>query len=434
MVTPQSQPMTQAEIDIREAIQRDGRVTFARFMDLALFSPGGYYPSVRAQPGGRLKDFFTSPAAHPLFGWLLAGQLDEIWTLLGKPQPFDVVELGAGDGLLARDVIQGAQQLKLGFLEALRYTLADRTVPKIKLEAGLPQTRRVVTDGMPLSNVGCVVGCVLSNELLDAFPVHRFCMQGGKLLEVYVSLKGDRFTEVLGEPSTDALGERAQFAAPRGLPDGFRGEVCLALDEWVRQVAGMLSRGVVLTVDYGGASEELYAPEHTTGMLRCYYRHTVSGNPYVRVGRQDITTHVDFTVLTRLGAATGLLQLGYTTQRAFLQNLGADSFLQALSSRQLQPHELALNQAAMKELRKPEGLGRFRLLAQGKRVDDFLLTGFDPKGNAWRTVLKKFQVLPVPLLTPEHMTPPLVHIPSPFIESSEHALQGLWPDEDSSHT
>lgn len=411
-----------AELAIREAITREGRITFAHFMELALFSSsGGYYSVLRsrrgvAEPAGR--DYFTAPMAHPLFGHLLSMQLAEVWDLLDRPAPFWIVEPGSGDGLLARDILSGLERLAPDCFAAARYVLADRAAPNTGEAPTSGALQRIVTAGLPLRGVA---GCVLSNELLDAFPVHRFQVSDGAPQEVYVTLRHGRFAEELGPPSSAPLAERLQAlrrAAP-GMVEGLRGEVCLALGGWVDEVSCALERAIVLTLDYGDTAERLYSSKRGNGTLQCYYRHTVSGNPYVRVGRQDITAHVDFTALARLGEQAGLSTLGHTTQGQFLRNLGADLFLHTLRSLadQLPQNTIAANRMAMLELVRPEGFGNFKVLAQGKGLGRVALSGFAEANPVRERLARLLPELPVPLLTDVHA--PLLagkypHVAQPF--------------------
>jgi SAM-dependent MidA family methyltransferase len=271
------------------------------------------------------------------------------------------------------------------------------------------------------------VGCVLSNELVDAFPVHRFQVQGGALREVFVTLRDGRFVEELGEPSSARLGERLESirqAAP-GVGEGWRGEVCLAAEGWVGEVARSLKRGVVLTVDYGDITERLYAPERRGGTLQCYFRHTVSGSPYVRVGRQDITAHVDFRSLAALGEGAGLKTLGYATQGQFLRNLGADLFVQVLreAGRELSQESVAPDRMGMLELVRPEGFGNFKVLAQSKGLDDATLSGFQVENAVRERVRTLGRALPLPLLSREHA--PLLAGRYPHAAEAQHLGRGV---------
>ena len=395
--------MQPAEARLRALIQQQGPITFSRFMQEALFASGvGYYSSPRhLEEHG---DYFTSPAAHPLFGTLLAIQLQQMWELLDEPSTFTVVELGAGSGLLAAQITSAQTTVAPAFTSALRYIAVDRFAPAgpaTTRAAGGSQT--VVAQGIPVRGV---VGCLLSNELLDAFPVHRFQVHGGRLREVFITLEGDGFAETLDEPSTPELSRRVDEAVEAPLPEGFRGEVCLLIDPWVGQVAAALQRGFVLTVDYGDTARGLYSLRRSKGTLQCYYRHTVSANPYVRVGRQDITAHVDFGAVMEAGRRHGLADIGYTTQGEFLANLGAQAFAQALEHRArrsaLPQRTVLANRMAMTELLRPEGLGGFRVLAQGKGVGSPSLWGFEPHNPKRRELEKRSATLTAPLLSDAH--------------------------------
>ena len=210
------------------------------------------------------------------------------------------------------------------------------------------------------------MGCVVSNELLDAMPAHRFEMSGGRPCEVYVALDSEgRFVEALDEPSTGLIRERVASIG-RELRDGFRGEVNAGLGAWVAEVAEALARGYVLTIDYGYEADELYSDERSRGTLQTYYRHTDSGSPYQRVGRQDMTAHVDFTVLIDEGRAGGLRPVFLTTQGEFLDSLGYARMEESLGEVGIGAVERHSNLRAMRRLVDPEGLGRFRVLVQDK--------------------------------------------------------------------
>ena len=173
---------------------------------------------------------------------------------------------------------------------------------------------------------------MLSNELLDAFPVHQVTVQGGVLKEVYVTVDGDDLVVVAGEPSTIRLADRLDSLGIQ-LQEGQTAEVNLGLDRWVEEASQTLSRGFVLTVDYGRTAADLYSAEQRfRGTLTTYYRHTQTDAPLQRIGLQDMTAQVDFSSLIELGRRQGLEPLGYTTQREFLSNLGLARFRRRLSS------------------------------------------------------------------------------------------------------
>ena len=258
---------------IERLIAEHGRITFARFMELALYGPGGYYVS---GDRSRTGDYYTAPVAHPAFGALLAVQVRQLWELMGSPSRFHVVEVGAGGCQLAQSFLDYASSLSPAFARALEYVAVDCSI------AGTADVRLQPVRGFGLPFRG-VEGCVLSNELPDAFPVHRFAIRDGRALEVYVTLEDGRLGEVLDEPSTPRIEQRLSGLGLE-LADGFRGEVNLALDDWMEEASRGLARGLVLTIDYGHEARDLYSAQRSGGTLRCYYDHTLQGDPYRRVG------------------------------------------------------------------------------------------------------------------------------------------------------
>ena len=371
LVREHSEP-TGAEREIRRRIAASGAITFAEFMEVALYHPDGYYAN--REPIGAGGDYFTSPVAHPVFGALVCVQLWTMWQTLGRPDPFWVIEAGAGDGVLASDIVDFASRQLLEFSEAIRYAAVDRVSPCNSGEIEWGEIEWVRSTGLPF---GGVVGCVVSNELLDAMPVHRFAITEDGPREVYVALDSeDRFVELLDEPSVALISERVA-AIGRELREGARGEVNSGARPWVAAAAESLERGYVLTVDYGYEVEELYSDDRIRGTLQTYYRHTDSGSPYQRIGRQDMTAHVDFTALIDAGRAVGLRPVFLTTQREFLRSLGYDRMEESLAAAGIGSAGRRFNTRSMRRLIDPGGLGKFRVLVQDKnsgisRADDLI--------------------------------------------------------------
>ena len=344
-----------------------GRMTFADFMERALYHPKlGYYMRERA-PGGRAGDYYTSPDLGRLFGSCLARQFGQMWRLLGRPEPFFLVELGAGRGFLTEDILRAVEEDR-EFFRASRFVLVEMSPARLK-EA--PQ--RLLTSPGRKEKVGfldCLSGwespsegaaCLFSNELLDALPVHRVSQKGSHLQEVYVRQEEGRFYEELGEPSSPELKSYFQNLEVKP-PEGGRAEVRLRAIEWMKEVGRKLKRGFVITIDYGYPAKELYSPLRPQGTLLCYYRHTVHEDPYVRVGRQDITAHVDFTSLVRAGKEVGLQLTGFTDQLHFLMGLDAPQLVERASKGDPLRQRLAL-----KTLLLPGGLGgTMKVLIQHK--------------------------------------------------------------------
>ena len=388
------------EAEIRRRITERGPITFAEFMELALFWPGGGYYLADC-PIGSTGDYYTSPHVHPAFGHLLAVQLFQMWQLLGRPDPFTVVEPGAGNGILCRDVAACGLTLPQGFTRSLRYVCLDRRAAR-GMETSLPDggpipgISRIAATGLPLQGV---LGCLLSNEFLDSFPVHQVTLQEGKLHEVYVTVTDQELGPCLGEPSSPALAERLE-GLEIDLAEGQTAEISLGVGSWAQEAAECLEAGFILTVDYGHLAAELYSPQtRYRGTLTTYYRHTQTDSPFKSIGRQDITAQVDFSSVVRAGRRGGLEPLGIVPQRQFLQHLGLDRMVQRLSASDLTQRTIQANRAGMLDLVRPGGLGDFKVLAQGKGVGRPELWGLSPSPEAAALV----DGLTVPLLTSQHL-------------------------------
>lgn len=344
-------------------IARTGPITFARFMELALYDPaGGYYRSEVARPG-REGDFLTAPETHPIFGAAVSRVLSEVWERLGRPEPFVLREHGAGTGVLAMAILDGLERDGSALAEALRYDpieIEPRRVETIAARfAGAGRDNLLIGRG---SSGRPIVGVVLGNEVLDALPTHRIVMREGQLREVLVGSDGERFVDVEARPTTLAMAARLA-AEGITLAEGQRAEVCAALDGWMAEAAAGLERGMLLLVDYGHPARELYDPvRRRDGTLRAYLRQRVHDDPYLHVGRQDLTAHVDVTAVERAASAAGLVHLGTTTQAEFLVGAGAQELLQAIQADPATSLEayLAVRSAVMRLL-DPAAMGRFRV-------------------------------------------------------------------------
>lgn len=364
------------ESAIKNAIADHGPITFAEFMQIALYGPGGFYTS--GSPISASGDFFTAPSAHPLFGALIAVQLREMWQLLGSPAEFTVVEEGAGSGGLAADITESAATLDTGFGAALNYIALDIAPPG--------QMHYPV---LPLANAPeGITGCVLSNELLDAMPVHRFEVRNNELLEIFVGLDGDEFCEVLQSPSNAEI-ERRLAPVVASLPDGYRGEVNLGLQAWAGRQSKILERGWALTFDYGFQRSDLYRAERASGSLRTYFQHTLGQDPLRHVGKQDITAHVDFTAVDEAMTAAGFLNAGTTTQAEFLAKLGIEQTLSQLRAAAIPRPVKRANEMGIQALIDPDGMGRFVVTAHSRNVVDGELSGF---GATAREVANQFEL------------------------------------------
>ena len=346
-------------------ITQDGPLSFADFMDAALYDPAfGYYMT----PGpriGRDGDYYTSLDVHPVFAELIGRQIAQAAEAMSLQGDFTIVEMGAGKGLLARHLLDSYRRENPAFLSRVRYILVERSPAMVAaqqdrlrplLDAGVSITWIPDLRAFPAESV---TGLILSNELVDAFPVHRVVMRPLGLREIYVGWDGSRFIEIEAPPVSSALAtyfERIGVA----LEVGQRAEVNLPALDWMRQAGTVLRQGLVLTIDYGHTAADLYAASRKAGTLLCYHQHHVSESPYVRVGRQDMTAHVDFTSLALAGREAGLEVTGFTNQVHFLMGLGIESAFAGLDPESPEA-------AAMRTLLKPDGMGTtYKILVQHK--------------------------------------------------------------------
>jgi SAM-dependent MidA family methyltransferase len=353
---------------IRAEIRATGPMTFARFMELALYDPdGGYYRSAHARPG-RAGDFLTAPELHPIFGEAVATQLVEIWERLDRPDPFVVEEHGAGEGALAEAVLRGLQRSGAELLDAIRYVPVEIDPNRTEGFA-----RRVAAAGFAqrigATRTGAFSGVVLANEVLDALPVHRVGVREGRLMERFVGLDDvGAFTDAWHGPSTTAIAQRLTDEDVT-LTDGQSAEICLAIDQWIASATGTLERGLLLLFDYGAPAAELYDPARRLGgTVRAFARHRLHDDVYGHVGRQDLTAHVDLTAVGAAARSAGLAEVGTTSQAEFLMGNGIEERLRAV---QADPgttlEEYAELRSALVRLIDPAGMGGFRVLAFGRR-------------------------------------------------------------------
>ncbi|NDJ20198.1 class I SAM-dependent methyltransferase [Nostoc sp. B(2019)] len=360
------------------------RITFAEFMDMALYHPQhGYYCSDAVKIGFQGGDFFTSPNLGADFGELLAEQFFQMWKILEQPVPFSLVEMGAGQGVLALHILKHYQLHYPDFLTALEYVIVEKS-PALRQE----QQQRLQEFPVRWCNLedispNSITGCFFSNELVDALPVHQFSLETGELREIYVTTQADKgdeevfssptmpsFVEVIGEPSTPQLAEYLDFVginyAQSIYPDGYRSEINLAALDWLSIVADRLQRGYVLTIDYGYPASRYYNPRRSQGTLQCYYHHRFHDNSYIHIGRQDITSHVDFTALESWGERCGLDKVGFTQQALFLMALGLGDRIAAISYQNQPLSKLLRRRDALHQLLDSTGLGGFGVLVQSK--------------------------------------------------------------------
>lgn len=355
---------------IRTEIERSGPITFERFMTLALYEPDlGYYAAQSKSPARSLGDFQTSPQLQPAFGDLLAAELLRIWNVLGQPDPFVIVEPGAGDGTLARQILAGLAERRPDL--AVDYHAADVRLAGSVAPNLLDVTFRSWSNLADLVASGVKAHSVVSNEFFDAVPLHRVTWVGGSLGEVWVGWSDQGFSESIG-PASPAAADAWAATGRSEPPEGWRGEVRSALETVVRSIADIIDRGVVLTIDYGYGDE--LNDEATPGdSVVAYHRHQWTDDIYRRIGEQDLTGHVDFRALLRLGRRFLLEPSGSLSQRDFLLDRGLAAAAEKIANRQPTPGTRWQSRFAAAELVKPEGLGKFRVVAQRKSFEGYSL-------------------------------------------------------------
>ncbi len=357
-----------------EMESRGGRLSFARYMDLALNAPGlGYYRAPDRQ-FGRQGDFITAPELSPLFARCLARQVGQILAHLGSGE---VLETGAGSGRLCADLLNALDDLGP---VPVRYLILEpsaalraRQRETIELMAPEQLSRVAWLDDLPASDFS---GVMLANEMLDAIPAPRFKTSAGEVLEAFVCSRGSGFGWCYGAPEDEAMaGSVAQIEAQLGEPfaDGYTSELGFGREAWLSTAGQRLDRGAMLLLDYGYTRSEYYHPQRRDGTLACYYRHRVHSDPFCWPGLQDISVHVEFSGLGRAASAAGLEVAGFTTQAEFLFATG---LLDACGGHDPGSREFLHFASQVKRLTFPGEMGELVKVLALTRAVDCPLVGF----------------------------------------------------------
>ncbi len=336
-------------------------IPFVRFMELALYAPNlGYYTG-GLRKFGEGGDFVTAPELGGVFARCLARQCAQVLKLVGG----DLLEAGAGSGALAAELLLELEQLgKLPdhyFILDLSSELRARQAQTLRERVPHLAARVTWLDALPAKGFR---GLVLGNELLDALPVERFRVHADRIARLGVGIAGDGFVW----REMDADRDITDRILPLQLPPGYESEIGLAAEGWVRSVADILERGVLLLIDYGFPRAEFYHPDRTGGTLMCHYRHRAHADPFAYLGLQDITAHVDFTAIANAAAGAGLDLLGYTSQAMFLLGCGLDEVAGTLMTGNDRARLTVTNE--IKKLTLPQEMGElFKVIALGRGVD-----------------------------------------------------------------
>ncbi len=358
--------------EIKKQIEKKGRITFAEFMDIALYWPGkGYYTSENVR-WGKDGDYLTSIDVSPVFGRLLAYQINEMWQNLGSPPQFSIIEVGAGREELSFHIRDTIKKLFPEFYKAVDFQLVDVNpihIQKLEERTSFHSSIEDIKPG--------ITGCIISNELIDAFPVHRVVEMDG-LKEIYVGYEDAGFMEIRGELSTSGLNDYLEKIGIK-LEQGQKAEINLKALDWIKSIGALLERGFVITIDYGLPARELFR-HNRNGNLLCYYRHTMNNNPFHQIGYQDITAKVDFTSLAAAGRDAGLEVTGFTTQFHFFMGIGALGEFKEVEELNMGNLDAFQWNQGIKDLMLPGGMGDdFKVLIQHKGVEAPLLKGFSFK-------------------------------------------------------
>jgi SAM-dependent MidA family methyltransferase len=334
-------------------IRERGPLTVAEFMELALYHHEHGYYSRAAQRSGRHGDFFTSVDVGPLFGELLAVELDEMWRTLRSrgATEFDLVEAGAGNGRLARDVLDAAARYHPDLYANVRLTLVERSAAARDAQRAAlgPHVGRLA--GMRAELPHRVTGAIYANELLDALPVHIVTMTARGLQEIVVDERNGALVEAEA-PLSPALAEHLRRSRV-ALGAGARIEIGLAAAAWVRAASDALTRGFLLLFDYGHDARELQSPSCAGGTLMAYHSHTAGAVGWLDApGEHDLTSHVDLTAVRQAAEGAGLDTLGIIDQTYFLLSLGLAERLATGHDRRAIEQRLAARTLVM-----PGGLG-----------------------------------------------------------------------------
>ncbi len=308
---------------IIQRIEKEGPLSFRDFMDMCLYYPQlGYYQSAREKLG-KHGDYFTGPTLSPAFGAMIGKQLEEMWRLLGENE-FSVVEYGAGTGALCTDILSFLKK-NARMYDGLKYFILEKS-GSMREEARkhIKEPNVIWCDGW--QDLPEINGCVLANEVVDNFPVHQVLMKD-EMMELYVDYKNDFVESFI--PADGVLRNYMEELKVK-LPNGFRTEINLEANKWIQKITGNLKKGYVITIDYGFPSSELYQDYRRLGTLMCYNKHRVNDKPYLNIGEQDITSHVNFSALCLWGVKSGLEFAGFRDQAGFLYALGIKEYLSGL--------------------------------------------------------------------------------------------------------
>jgi len=347
-------------------LEKNQAMSFADFMELALYHPEWGYYNAENSDLGKHGDFTTSPEISPLFAKCLARQIQQISSACSFPS---LLELGAGTGRLASDLLTELNSLRC--LPSLYFIYEISPALRKKQQALLQSThpriysRIIWLDTLPEN----FRGTIIANEVLDALPVHCFRMDENGPSEKYVAWENNQFIFKYLAAGKDLQKEALRIPEAYALPEGYEFEINFHLPPFIAALAASLNQGVILFSDYGYGEREYYHPERRSGSLSCFYQHKQYANPLIWPGLMDITAHVNFTRVIETAADHGLSLLGFTSQAAFLLSCGLTEFVLQEEKNLSETEKFALHHA-VKILTLPTEMGdRIKFMALGKGVE-----------------------------------------------------------------
>jgi SAM-dependent MidA family methyltransferase len=359
---------------IEKEIRQNGPIPFSRYMEICLYDPSHGYYSRNAEQFGKAGDFYTSSDIHAVFGRLLARQFEEMWQVLDRPPKIEIMELGPGRGLFARDVLDWSKKKFPSFFETLAYTLQEAS-PALRGKlhdtlcnhiaagkASIPD-KSVADAGIHRTLPPETPTIVFANEFFDALPVEILSSEG----KLHLAMEDNRLREIWLPPQP----EEQEFLDRYGVqPEpGERIEVPIVAQNYIKQIAQLIDRGFLIVIDYGYTRNEQLAGRHR-GTLMAYRNHSASADPYQAPGEQDLTAHVNFTALASACDQAGMRCEKLLTQSQFLMGIGEKTqFADAFEDCRL-PQEHAKVALQLKHLVTPIGMGEnFQVLLASREID-----------------------------------------------------------------
>ena len=274
------------------------------------------------------------------------------------PNKFQIVELGCSTGILAETIYSYSKSISLDFANSIQYIGVDRTLNK------KTDFNSIKSNLIPLKNIS---GCIISNELIDSFPFHRFKIINNEVKEIYVTIKNNKLISILDQPSSKKINQKLSQLKFQ-LPNNFEGEIFLEIDNLFNSITQSLKKGFIVTVDYGEERENLYINQ-SRGTMQTYFKHTSGASPFQRIGEQDITANIDFSYLIEAGLLNQIRPVSLCSQKEFLEIFGIKKWIENIQNSKLEQSKKQINLINIKKLINNQGLGNFKILIQEKNTN-----------------------------------------------------------------